>query len=318
MLNLVYRIGEKINSIEGFEALDPRPRLRKQNRIKSIHSSCSIEANSLSLGQVVDIVNGRKVVGPEKDILEVKNALGAYSRLGQFNPYELDDLLHLHSILAEGLVEDAGRFRTRGEGVFSGDRCIFVAPPPDIVPKNMRDLFDWLKRTEGELHPLIASCVFHYELVFIHPFADGNGRMARLWQTAILGKWKEIFFWIPIENRIEKAQSEYYAAIDLCNRQGNSDAFIEFLLQAILNALEDVEEDLKNSQFASPRISRLVELMSDGAWYSSSEIMTMLGVKSRSTFLSYYLKPALDGSYIEYEFPDSPRSRYQRYRITGR
>ena len=193
MLDLVFRIGEKVSSIEGYEALGTSPRLRKQNRVRSVHSSCAIEANSLSLGQVSDIIDGRRVIGPEKDIQEVRNALDAYSMLGSFDPYDLGDLLKIHSVMVNGVVEEAGRFRSHGEGVFSRDSLVFMAPPPEQVPKNMENLFAWLNGTRGDISPLIASCIFHYEFVFIHPFADGNGRMARLWQTAILGVWRGIF-----------------------------------------------------------------------------------------------------------------------------
>ena len=315
MVNLAFRIGEKVSSIEGFETLDPSPRLRKQNRIRSIHSSCSIEANSLSLGQVSDIVNGRRVAGPEKDIHEVKNAIDAYSLLGKFDPYSIEDLLKMHSILTDGVADESGSFRTKGEGVFSGDRCIFVAPPPDRVRPNMENLFNWLNETRGETDPLIASCVFHYEFVFIHPFTDGNGRMARLWQTAILGEWREIFHWIPVENRIEMAQQEYYNVIDICNNRGNSDAFIEFMLQAILNALEDVERQLKDQDVqVSPSASRLAEVMGADVWYTSKELMGLVGLRSRATFQTNYLRPALEKGLVEMEYPDSPRSSKQRYR----
>ena len=316
MLDLVFRIGEKVSGIEGYESLDPSPRLRKQNRIRSIHSSCAIEANSLTLGQVSDIINGHRVTGPEKDIIEVKNAVEAYSHLGEFDPYSISDLLRIHGILTRGVADESGSFRTRGEGVFSGDRCIFVAPPPERVRPNMENLFAWLNETRGDINPLIASCVFHYEFVFIHPFTDGNGRMARLWQTAILGRWREIFHWIPVENRIEMAQQEYYDVIDRCNASGRSDAFIEFMLQAILNALEDTESSLKDHAEEVPaNVSRLVSSMNEGEWYTSRQLMEAVGLRSRATFQTNYLRPALDRGIVEMEYPDSPRSSKQRYRI---
>ncbi len=183
----------------------------------------------------------------------------------------------------------------------------------------MENLFGWLRETRGEVNPLIASCVFHYEFVFIHPFSDCNGRMARLWQTAILGRWKELFYWIPIENRIEMAQKEYYDVIDRCNSKGNSDAFIEFMLQAILNALEDVEDALKNGCTEVPLpVSRLLGVMEEGVWYASSQLMGMVGLRSRSTFQDNYLRPAVSRGLVEMEFPGSPRSRAQRYRICGK
>lgn len=319
MIDLVFRIGEKVSSIEGYERLDPSPRLRKQNRIRSIYSSCAIEANSLTLGQVSDIINGHRVVGPENDILEVKNAVEAYSRLGDFDPYSISDLLKMHGVLTKGVTEESGSFRTKGEGVFSGDRCIFLAPPPERVRPNMENLFSWLNETRGEMNPLIASCVFHYEFVFIHPFTDGNGRMARLWQTAILGRWREIFHWIPVENRIEMAQREYYDVIDRCNNSGNSNAFIEFMLQIILNALEDTEHLLKCDMEGIPaQVSRLLVSIDGGEWYTSKQLMEVIGLKSRATFQTNYLRPALDRRLLEMEYPDSPRSNRQRYRIRER
>ena len=316
MNRMVYRIMEKLVRIEGYERLDRSPRLRKQNRIKSIHSSCSIEANSLSLGQVADIIDGHKVIGPKKDILEVQNAYEAYSLLGSFNPYDMKEFLRIHGILTKDVAEETGKFRSKGEGVFSGDVCIFVAPPPEMVPENMANLFDWLNRTVDIVEPLISSCIFHYEMVFVHPFADGNGRMARLWQTALLGRWRPIFYWIPIENRIEMAQQEYYEVIDKCNHVGNSDAFILFMLRVINSSLEDVEYALKTAEeILPPSVSRLIKIMDNEVWYSSQELMDLLNLHSRSMFLTHYLKPAISRDFIEMKYPDSPRSRYQRYKL---
>lgn len=316
MLDIVVRITEKLVRIEGYERLDRSPRLRKQNRIRSIHSSCSIEANSLSLGQVADIINGQKVIGPEKDIREVQNAFEAYSLLGSFNPYDMSEFLRIHGVLTKEVADESGMFRSKGEGVFSGDTCIFVAPPPERVPENMANLFEWLNKAKVTVNPLIASCVFHYEMVFIHPFADGNGRMARLWQTAILGKWRPIFYWIPIENRIEMAQQEYYDAIDKCNHVGNSDLFILFMLRVINSSLEDVEYALKTAEeVLPPSVSSLTEVMEKNTWYSSQELMGLLELHSRPMFLTHYLKPAISRDIIEMEYPDSPRSRYQKYRL---
>ncbi len=316
MLDLVFRIGEKVSGMEGYEVLDPSPRLRKQNRIRSVHASCAIEANSLSLGQVSDIIDGHRVIGPEKDINEVKNALEAYSMLGSFDPYSIEDLLRIHAVMTEGIVDDAGRFRTHGEGVFAGETLVFMAPPPEHVPGNMENLFAWLRGTKGTINPLISSCVFHYEFVFIHPFSDGNGRMARLWQTAILGQWRSIFHWIPVENRIEMAQREYYDVIDRCNSKGNSDDFIEFMLQAVLNALEDVERMLKDASAEMPaQVRKLTDAMETDIWYTSRQLMERVGINSRATFQTNYLKPAVARGTVEMEFPDSPRARGQRYRL---
>lgn len=196
--------------------------MRKNNRIKSIHSSLKIEANSLTLGQVRDVINGKAVLGEQKEIQEVKNAYTAYEHLVEINPYDIRHLKKFHGIMTKYLVEESGEFRSGEEGVFNGEQCIFMAPPARFVPQLMNDLFAWMKEARKDIHPLILSSVFHYEFVFIHPFADGNGRMARLWHTAILSKWKQVFEYIPIESRIEKFQDEYYDAIAQCHVAGES------------------------------------------------------------------------------------------------
>ena len=206
ILKYVASISEKLGKLNTVQSLENKPHLRKNNRIKSIHASLKIEANSLSLVQVRDVINGKLVLGEQKEIQEVKNAYAAYEKLAEIDPYSINDLKHYHGIMAKYLVDEAGEFRSSEEGVFSGERCIFMAPPARLVPQLMRDLFEWMKSAKNEVHPLILSSVFHYEFVFIHPFTDGNGRMARLWHTALLAKWKPILEYIPIESQIEKFQ----------------------------------------------------------------------------------------------------------------
>lgn len=219
ILALVASISEKLGRISTVHALETKPHLRRNNRIKSIHSSLRIEANSLSLGQVRDVLNGRLVLGEQREIQEVKNAYAAYEKLPEIDPFDLEELKKLHGIMTQFLEEESGMFRTGEEGVFRGDRCIFVAPPAMRVPDLMEDLLSWMTRSRKTLHPLILSAVFHYEFVFIHPFADGNGRMARLWHTAILSKWKPIFAYIPLESQIERFQDDYYEAIAACHQR---------------------------------------------------------------------------------------------------
>ena len=314
MVDLTFRIGELVSRMEEYEALDPSPRLRRRNRIRSIHSSCAIEANSLSLKQVYDIINGRRVIGPEDEITEVRNAVTAYSLLGSFNPYDIGELLRLHRVMMDGLADDAGKFRTGGEGVFRGKDLVFMAPPPELVPDDIGGLFDWLNRESASLNPLIASSVFHYEMVFVHPFSNGNGRMARLWQTAILGRWKRIFHWIPLENRIEKAQQEYYDVIDACNRAGDSARFVEFMLRMILSALEDADYEIRNEPKGGDKLDRLLDKMESGVYYSRPELMEMMSAKSQPSFHRDYLGPGLERGVIYMEYPQTPRSRRQRYR----
>lgn len=176
-------------------------------------------------------------------IEEVKNAYTAYEHLSKIDPYDIRHLKEFHGMMTKCLVEESGEFRLEEEGVFSGDQCIFMAPPARLVPQLMNELFSWMKEAKETVHPLILSSVFHYEFVFIHPFSDGNGRMARLWHTAILAEWKPVFAYIPIESRIEKFQDEYYEAISNCHAAGESTIFIEFMLAQIDRVLDDIKKD---------------------------------------------------------------------------
>ncbi len=184
--------------------LEAKPHLRKNNRIRSIYSSLRIEANSLSIGQVRDVISGQLVLGEQKEIQEVKNAYGAYAQISVINPYDIEELKRIHAIMTKYLVDESGCFRHGEEGVFNGEQCIFMALPARLVPQLIDELFAWMNRVQGEVHLLILASVFHYEFVFIHPFSDGNGRMARLGHTCLLSKWKSVFQYIPIESQIEK------------------------------------------------------------------------------------------------------------------
>lgn len=240
MLDYISKIMEKVGEINSYINLNKMPELRKQNRINSIHSSLAIENNQLSLFQVEDVINGRMVIGDKKDIQEVKNAYEAYNKISQINPYSIEDLKLVHGIMTFLVEEESGRFRSHGEGVYDGDKCIFVAPSEKLVPELMENLFSWMKESKDTVHPLILSSVFHYEFVFIHPFGDGNGRMARLWQSALLSKWKEIFEYVPIESLIKQYQEEYYKIIDNCNKIGESTEFIEFMLKMIYETIDKI------------------------------------------------------------------------------
>lgn len=228
ILSYVSLISEKIGRITATSNLEAKPHLRRNNRIRSIHSSLKIEANSLTLGQVRDIINGKTVLGEQKEIQEVKNAYAAYGHLSGIDLYNIRHLKQFHGIMTKYLVEESGEFRSGEEGVFNGGQCIFMAPPARFVPQLMDELFAWIKEAQEYVHPLILSSVFHYEFVFIHPFSDGNGRMARLWHTAFLSKWKPVFEYIPIESQIEKFQDEYYEAISQCHVAGESTIFSPF------------------------------------------------------------------------------------------
>ena len=225
MLSLCISITEKVGQINNYQSLKRMPILRKNNKIKAIHSSLAIEANSLSLNQVKDVIEGKVVIGPRKEIQEVKNTYNLYSMFDKFDCYSEKDLLLAHSVLTYSIDEESGKYRNHGEGVFDGNKIIFVAPPENMVPTLMKDLFDWLKN-DKETPLLIKSCIFHYEFVFIHPFGDGNGRTARFWQNLLLSNWNGVFEFIPLESQIHKYQSEYYNKIDICHKSGNSNEFI--------------------------------------------------------------------------------------------
>lgn len=314
ILSYVASISEKLGCITSISHIESKPHLRKNNRIKSIHSSLKIEANSLSLNQVRDVINGKLVLGEQREIQEVKNAYAAYEKISEIQPYRIKDLQKIHGIMTKYLLEESGCFRHGEEGVFNGEECIFMAPPARLVPQLMTRLFDWMEKAHTEVHPLILSSVFHYEFVFIHPFADGNGRMARLWHTAILSKWKPIFEYIPIESQIEKFQSDYYDAIARCHVTGNSTYFIEFVLSQIDKILDELSAQITaDNEQLSETIKKLLDVMEYDIPYTSSSLMEKLELKSREGFRRNYLHPALELNLIRMTIPDKPNSRNQRY-----
>ena len=314
MLELVSEISEKVGKINSHKDLESKPHLRKNNRIRSIHSSLKIEANSLSLSEVRDVINGHLVLGDQKEIQEVKNAYEAYGHITGIDPSSVTDLKKIHGIMTYRTVNESGVFRKGEEGVFSGDECIFIAPPPHMVSGLMKDLFAWVKKSEGLVHPLIMSAVFHYEFVFIHPFADGNGRMARLWHTVFLYRWRNVFEYIPLESQIEKRQSEYYDAIARCHVNGNSDVFIEFMLEMINQVLDEVQlQLLKANAETSEYVKRMLEVMEYDVPYTSNAIMEALGLKSKETLRKNYINPAIELGAIRMTLPDKPSSKNQRY-----
>ena len=313
MINKIIAITEKVSTISSFNSLKRMPILRKNNKIKSIHSSLTIEANSLSIKEVEDVIDGKKVLGPEKEIIEVKNAYEAYSMVEEFDGYNENDLLKAHKILTNSLLEDSGKYRNHGEGVYDGERLIFMAPPQDIVPTLMNDLFSWLK-SDKETHILIKSCVFHYEFVFIHPFSDGNGRVARLWQNVLLTKWKPFFEYVPLESQIEKYQNEYYKTISKCHKNGNSNLFIEFILKMLDETLNDVLKNInKEVNNISIQVNKLLDVMDKDIPLTANEIMKRLNIKSKETLRNSYLNPALENGLIKMTIPDKPNSKNQRY-----
>lgn len=315
MFDYAANITEKIGQINNYNNLRKMPILRKNNRIQSVHSTLAIEANSLSLKQVKDVINGKLVIGFEREIREVKNAYKAYEQITKINPYSIDDLLYVHGILTNGLIEESGKFRSGNEGVFDEDNnCIFIAPKPDLVMDLINDLFNYIKENKDKINPLILSSVFHYEFVFIHPFSDGNGRMARLWQNIILSHWKEVFVYLPIESLIKKYQKEYYKVIDDCNNSGESTEFIEFMLkmidESLNNLLKNINKEVSNTD---EYVNKLLEVMDYNIPVSAKELMNKLNLKSINSFRKVYLKPALNMGLIKSTNPDKLTSKNQRY-----
>ena len=307
-------ISEKIGRITLLSDMEAKPHLRKNNRIKSIHSSLKIEANSLSLNQVRDVINGKLVLGEQKEIQEVKNAYDAYEKILELDPYSIDDLKKFHGIMTRYIVEESGDFRRGEEGVFNGEQCIFMAPPAQYVPQLMNELFGWMREAQTKVHPLVLSSVFHYEFVFIHPFSDGNGRMARLWHTAILSKWKPIFEYIPIESQVEKFQEDYYDAIARCHVEGESTFFIEFMLSQIDKILDELSVQISDDYQQIPEsVQKLLAVMEYDISYTGNALMEKLGLKSREGFRRNYLRPAMEMHLIHMTIPDKPNSRNQRY-----
>ena len=314
ILAYVSSISEKIGKISAINNLETKPHLRRNNRIKSIHSSLKIEANSLSLGQVRDVINGKLVLGEQKEIQEVKNAYAAYEKMSDIDPYSIKKLKEFHGIMTKYIVEESGDFRKGEEGVFNGDECIFMCPPARFIQGQMEELFAWMKKERTAVHPLILSSVFHYEFVFIHPFSDGNGRMARLWHTAILSQWKPIFEFIPIESQIEKFQDDYYDVIAKCHVEGESTRFIEFMLMQIDKIIDEVSEQMsESSEQMTEYLKRMLNVMEYDVPYTATAIMGMLGLKSKETFRKNYMNPAIELNLVRMTIPDKPNSKNQRY-----
>lgn len=296
MLDYVSKIMKKIGEIN-YINLNKKPELRKQNRINSIHSSLAIENNALSLNQVKDVIDGKPVIGEKRDIQEVKNAYKAYEELKNINPYSIEDIKKIHGIMTFLVEEESGKFRTHGEGVYDGEELIFLCPPARMVDMLMEQLFKWLNEARDIVHPLILSSVFHYEFVFIHPFGDGNGRMARLWQTAILSKWEKVFEYIPIESLIKKYQEDYYKAINDSNKNGNSNEFIEFMLKMINETVSDLLETTTQETTQKTTQEKIIELIKKDPNITQMEMANKLGITRDG--VSYNIKILKENGVIE-------------------
>ncbi len=282
ILAAITEIAELVGQVSATQGLSANPTLRRTNRIRTIYSSLAIEQNTLSLEQVTAVLNGKRVLAPPKDIAEVKNAYEIYEMTEMLNPYSVEDLLNAHGVMTKGLVEESGCFRTGPVGVVDKQgNVLHLGTLPSYVPSLVADLLNWVENSD--IHMLIKSCVFHYELELIHPFADGNGRMGRLWHTLLLTKWKPLFAWLPVESIIHDRQAEYYKAINQSNCNGDSTVFITFMLSAIKEALMEAVETVgatENMSVAELRWYKIQRLLQKNETITNADVRQMFAVSA--------------------------------------
>lgn len=328
LVNQISAISQHLGQLDR-APLQASPQLRKQNRIRTIQGTLAIEGNSLTTDQITAILNGTPVLGPPREISEVQGAIRAYETLPSLNPTDRHDFLQAHRLLIADILTAPGKLRTSGVGIDKGTKVSHVAPPAKQVPRLIDDLLHWLATTDH--HPLIISSVFHYELEFIHPFTDGNGRMGRLWQTLILGQWNDLFYLLPIESLIKDQQDRYYQALEQADQAADSTPFILFMLDIIDTALcqnIEVPQATSPSQATSPaanppgdqvsdqvsdQVKQLLAVMDDQYW-STTALMERLSLIRKPTFRKNYLNPALQAGLVVMKYPDSPRSPKQKYK----
>ncbi|MDQ6958850.1 MAG: Fic family protein [Mariprofundaceae bacterium] len=308
IITLIAQISVAVGRLSAFGDSEKALNLRRINRVRTIRGSLAIEGNTLSEAQITAILAGKHIVAPPREIQEVRNAMAAYDGLDKWRPDVEKDLLTAHRVLMAGLIDESGAYRSGGVGVMAGAEVVHMAPPAKRVPELMRDLLRWVKNSDQ--HPLIVGSVFHYEFEFIHPFADGNGRMGRLWQSLILSKWNLLFADMPVESLIYAHQDEYYQALQEATEQSDSGCFITFMLTMILDAVR--KTDQVDAQ-VSDQVEKLLAVMGDG-WFSTQDMMALLGLSHKATFRKNYLRPALATGFVVMKDPDSPRSPRQKYR----
>lgn len=306
ILKLITSISERIGEVNATHLTKPPTELRKKNRIKTIQSSLAIEGNTLTIEQITDLLNNKKIVAPKKDIVEVKNAISVYNQLHKLKVYELKSLCKAHEILMNGLIENPGKLRATSVGIVKGSAIAHVAPPGEMVRSLMNELFDYLKNDDDLI--LIKSCVFHYEFEFIHPFLDGNGRMGRLWQTMILKEHAPVFEFLPIETLVKEKQQEYYQVLGISDQLGNSTAFIEFMLGIIKDALEDLLKVQNVSLTNNDRISHFKDLIKD-QFFSRQDYLRAFKNISPAT-ASRDLKDAVSNGILE-KYGDKRTTKYK-------
>ena len=292
------------------------PELRRGNRLRTIQASLAIEHNSLSLEQVTAVLEGKRVLGLPREIQEVRNAFATYEQLPNWQPYKLKHVLTAHGQLMLGLVDDAGQWRHAGVGIYRDKQLMHMAPPASQVPRLMGDLLAWLETMP--VHPLVASCVFHYEFEFIHPFSDGNGRMGRLWQTLILSQWKAELAYLPVETVIRHQQAQYYAALSAADKASDATGFVEYMLKALLSAMQEVVEAPSQHQVGTKselNAEQLQVLSKFDGDMSITALMSVLKRTDRSKFRSQILNPLMTAGLVEQTIPDKPTSSKQKYRL---
>lgn len=306
ILKLIASISEKIGEVNAVHLYKPPTELRKKNRIKTIQSSLEIEGNTLTIEQITAIIENKRIIGPEKDILEVKNAITVYDNLDELNPYNFDSFCEAHGLLMNGLIESAGRIRNKPVGIVKGSEVAHIAPPSEILKPLMNDLFDYLQNDDDLT--LIKSCVFHYEMEFIHPFIDGNGRMGRLWQTLILKDSYPVFEHLPIETLIKERQEQYYEALGKSDNTGESTIFIEFMLEIILESLEELL-NIQNVSLTSIDRINLFKSIVKSEYFTRKEYLKNFKEISSAT-ASRDLRFAVENELIK-KIGDKNTSRYR-------
>ena len=305
ILNFIYEIGELVGKISAEKEFEKNLTLRRENRIKTIYSSLAIEQNTLTLEQVTDVINGKRVLAPPKDIKEVQNAYEIYERLDELNENSVKDLLLAHKIMTSELIKESGRFRSKNAGVYQGDKLIHMGTLPEYIPELINNLFLWLKNSKE--HPLIKAAVFHYEFEFIHPFQDGNGRIGRLWHSLILSKWKKIFAWLPVESLVQKYQKEYYITINNSNRDGESTEFILFMLRIINETLIELVENKKTTDKMTDknreRIKLVIKYLSQNNSINNKDTQNLLNISEATAkrFLNKLVKENILEAVGEYK-----------------
>ncbi|WP_338952862.1 Fic family protein [Fusobacterium nucleatum] len=309
ILNFIYEIGELVGKISAEKKFEKNLTLRRKNRIKTIYSSLAIEQNTLTLEQVTDVINGKRVLAPLKDIKEVQNAYEIYERIDELDENSVKDLLLAHKIMTSELIKESGRFRSKNAGVYQGDKLIHMGTLPEYIPELINNLFLWLKNSKE--HPLIKAAVFHYEFEFIHPFQDGNGRIGRLWHSLILSKWKKLFAWLPVESLVQKYQKEYYIAINNSNRDGESTEFILFMLRIINETLIELVENKKTTDKMTDkmtdknreRIKLVIKYLSQNNSINNKETQNLLNISEATAkrFLNKLVKENILEAVGEYK-----------------